>query len=100
MSETSDLFGYTPAQGNLFGVGENRMQAPTRSTIPDPDKIRVRLLGLLDKARAAETMPWPEREARMWRTVFPNMANWLPEAEAARLRLEFSAEFERLRQLA
>jgi hypothetical protein len=35
------------------------------------------------KARSAEKMPWSERDARMWQTVFPNMANWLPDDEAA-----------------
>lgn len=41
-------------------------------------------------------MPWREREARMWRTVFPNMANWLPDEEACRLRAAFAREMERL----
>ena len=64
---------------------------------PDPEKIRKRLTALLETARAAQKMPWSERDAHMWQTVFPNMANWLPEGEAEQLRLEFSAEIERLR---
>jgi hypothetical protein len=36
----------------------------------------------------------------MWQIVFPNMANWLPEAEAEQLRFEFAREIERLRQAA
>ncbi len=47
-------------------------------------------------ARRAQVMPWPERDARMWRTVFPQMANWLPDAEAEQLRLQFAREMERL----
>jgi hypothetical protein len=43
-------------------------------------------------------MPWPERDARMWQTVFPNMANWLPADEAEQLRLEFAQEMERLKK--
>jgi hypothetical protein len=31
-----------------------------------------------------------------WRTVFPQMTNWLPDAEAAQLRLEFETEIRRL----
>jgi hypothetical protein len=29
--------------------------------------------------------------------VFPQMANWLPEEEAAQLRFEFAQELERLK---
>ena len=42
-------------------------------------------------------MPWGERDARMWQTVFPNMANWLPSEEADQLRLDFQHELERLK---
>jgi hypothetical protein len=45
-------------------------------------------------------MPWPEREAQMWLTVFPNMAKWLPEPEAEQLRLEFLQEMKRLAEAA
>ena len=45
----------------------------------------------------ATTMPWPARDARMWQTVFPQMANWLPEDEAEQLRFEFAQEIERLK---
>ena len=41
-------------------------------------------------------MPWSERDVRMWQMVFPNMAKWLPEEEAAQLRFEFDREIERL----
>ncbi len=89
-----------PAQGSLFGEGEHRMQPPVRSYLPDPQKVRRELLALLEKARAAETMPWSERDARMWQTVFPNMANWLPHDEAEQLRAAFAREMERLRRVA
>ncbi len=42
-------------------------------------------------------MPWPERDARMWQVVFPQMADWLPTAEADQLRLAFAEEIERLK---
>jgi hypothetical protein len=100
MAEQNDFFGYTPAQGSLFGAGENRLQAPVRSNTPDPANIRKRLTALLETARAAQKMPWSERDARMWQTVFPNMANWLPEDEAEQLRLEFRTEIERLKKAA
>jgi len=96
---TSDLFGNPagPAQHSLFGEGEGKLQEPVRSYLPDPAKVRVKLLALLDTARAAKEMPWSERDAGYWQLVFPNMANWLPEEEAAQLRFEFAREMERLR---
>lgn len=75
-------------------------QAPARSYLPDPEKVRRRLNALLEIARAAERMPWPERDARMWQMVFPNMANWLPTDEAAQLRFAFARQMERLQQRA
>ena len=94
--DQKDLFGVRPRQGSLFGPGEGRMEPPRRRLAPDPDDIRRRLNALLATARAAESMPWPEREARMWQTVFPNMAKWLPEEEAEQLRFAFAREMERL----
>jgi hypothetical protein len=41
-------------------------------------------------------MPWPERDARMWQIVFPQMANWLPPDEADQLRFAFAQEMQRL----
>ena len=72
------------------------MQPPRHNTRPDPEDVRRRLNVLLAKAREAETMPWSEREARMWQTVFPNMAKWLPDEEGAQLRLDFAHEMDRL----
>jgi hypothetical protein len=96
MSEDRHPFGQGPAQGSLFGPEEDRLQAPSPQYLPDPEKVRQRLRALLEQARAAETMPWPERDARMWQTVFPNMANWLPDDGAAQLRREFAQQLARL----
>ncbi len=100
MSNETDLFGHEPAQASLFGVAEDRMQAPSRTYVPDPQVVRLRLHALLDTAREAQTMPWPERDARMWQTVFPQMANWLPAEEADQLRFEFAQEMQRLARAA
>ncbi len=100
MADDVDLFGHGPAQGSLFGDGDDRLQAPVRRYLPDPEKVRQRLKALLEKARSAEKMPWSSRDARMWQTVFPNMANWLPDDEAAQLRFEFAQEMERLKRAA
>jgi hypothetical protein len=100
MTAENDLFGKGQAQGSLFGPGEDRLQAQRHSSVPDPETVRLRLKSLLEKARSAEKMPWSERDARMWQTVFPNMAKWLPEEEADQLRFEFAQEIERLKRAA
>jgi hypothetical protein len=99
MTEPTDLFGRSskPDQYSLFGEGESRLQAPRQSFAPDTRMIRRRLTNLLELARTAQSMPWSERDARMWQTVFPQMANWLPDEEAEQLRFEFAQEIERLR---
>lgn len=92
----TDLF----AQGSLFGDAPDRMaDSPSEnvSYLPDPADIRRRLHAVLATAREAERMPWEPRKARMWQTVFPQMANWLPEDEANQLRFEFAQEIERLK---
>lgn len=101
MSEHPDLFGQPigPTQFSLFGAGDDRLQAPRQSFTPDPDTIRHRLNALLTRAREATVLPWSDRDARMWQTVFPQMTSWLPEPEADQLRLAFSNEIERLNAL-
>jgi hypothetical protein len=100
MSNQPDLFGYRPEQASLFGAGDDRLQAPAQRVLPDPEKVRMRLRALIEKARSAEKMPWSERDARMWQIVFPNMAKWLPDDEADQLRFEFAQEMKRLQQAA
>lgn len=100
MMDDADPFKHSPAQGNLFGGEEGRIQVLSQSTLPDPEDIRRRLGSLVDQVRSAETMPWSERDARMWRIVFPNMARWLPEDEAEQLRFEFFQELDRLSRAA
>jgi hypothetical protein len=101
MNDT-DLFGSRRvAQQSLFGEDEDRMPNPEPpSHLPDPDDIRRRLHAVVDQARAATHMPWDERKARMWQTVFPQMARWLPEDERNQLCFEFTQEVERLKRAA
>lgn len=89
-----DLFGHTPAQGDLF-AGQER---PKGNYIPvDIGLIRRRLLGMLAAVRASESgSPWPPETTRLYQLLFPQMSNWLPEDERERLRSEFVAELKRL----
>jgi hypothetical protein len=77
-------------QLDMFGA------PPAQSYDPDPASVRAELLQVLAKARAAPAEPWDHREASLYRVIFPQMANWLPEDEARQLRFEFEAELERL----
>jgi hypothetical protein len=56
MTGQNELFGYSPAQGSLFGTGEDRLQTPVRNTLPDPVNVRKRLTALLETARAENAM--------------------------------------------
>jgi len=79
------------AQADLFG--EEAVPAAYR---PDPDKVRRRLEKILAEARAAQKLPWEPTTVSLYRTIFPQMTNWLPEEEGAQLRFEFEAELARL----
>ena len=86
-------------QLDLFG--ENQPEPPgVESTAAayraDPDEVRAELLRVLAQARAARSFPWDARRTLYWRTVFPQMTNWLPDAEAEQLRFEFATEIQRL----
>jgi len=62
----------------------------------DPDEVRSDLLRLLTQARAANVMPWEPRKVRLYRTIFPQMSQWLPDDEARQLCFDFEEELKRL----
>ena len=84
-----DLFA-AESQPDLFGA------EPPPAYRPDLDKVRSRLHKILAEARAAQTLPWEPTRVSLYRTIFPRMSLWLPEEEAAQLRLDFEAEMTRL----
>jgi hypothetical protein len=85
-----DLFKSDP-QPSLFSE-----EAGTVVVRADPDAVRVKLRKVIELARASSAMPWDARQLRYWRTVVPQMSLWLPEDEAAQMRLAFQTEVERL----
>jgi hypothetical protein len=112
-----DLFGHVPQAGELpvaAPVPARASDEPYDGTKDffidsiDPDigliprvhtheSIRKRMLAILAKARAAETMPFTERQLRLHKGMFPYMAEWLEEdGEGERLHAEFRAEIARL----
>jgi hypothetical protein len=78
-------------QPDLFGAPDVPVYRP------DPEKVRSRLHKILAEARAAQAMPWEPTTVSLYRTIFPQMTNWLPEDEGAQLRFEFETEMERLK---
>ena len=85
-----DSFGHDDEQGELFD------DQPTPVYRAPPDEVRAHLLRILAEARAAQKMPWEPRRVSFYRTIFPQMTNWLPEDEGAQLRFEFEMELARL----
>ncbi len=89
----------TSRQGDLFGNdGSDDLfdDQPTPVYRADPDKVREDLYKILAEARAAQKMPWEPTRVSVYRTIFPQMTNWLPEEEGAQLRFEFETELARL----
>lgn len=90
----------SPRQGDLFGhegpdPSDENFETPEYHA--DPEEVREELNGILAEMRAAEAMPWDEKRVALYRTVFPQMTNWLPAEEGAQLRFAFEAELERLK---
>ncbi|MGB8401203.1 hypothetical protein [Bradyrhizobium sp.] len=69
---------------------------PTPVYRADPDSVRAELYKILAEARAAQKLPWEPRTVLLYRTIFPQMTNWLPDDEGAQLRFEFETEIRRL----
>ena len=89
-SRQGDLF-RNDEQADLFG--EDPLTPEYRA---DPDAVRQELYAILAQARAAQTMPWDAKGVLLYRTIFPQMTNWLPADEGAQLCLEFETELARL----
>ncbi len=90
-SPQHDLF-EDEAQSELF-----EPEAAPPAYRPDPEDVRARLHKILAEARAAAKLPWDQDKLLVYRTIFPQMAGWLPEDEAAQLRFEFDTEMARLK---
>ncbi|HLH98959.1 MAG TPA: hypothetical protein VKW08_27940 [Xanthobacteraceae bacterium] len=89
----------SPRQGDLFGHNQQDdlfEDQPTPVYRADPDNVRAELYKILAEARAAQKMPWDTGRVSLYRTIFPQMTNWLPAEEGAQLRFDFQAELARL----
>jgi hypothetical protein len=89
----------SPRHGDLFGTEQSDLfdeDAPTPVYRADPDEVRAELYKILAEARAAQKLPWDSQKLSLYRTIFPQMTNWLPDEEAAQLRFDFETEMARL----
>ena len=86
-------------QGDLFGnepADQSDEDFETPEYHADPDKVREELGKILAEMRGAQSMPWDDKRAALYRTIFPQMTNWLPADEGAQLRFQFEEELTRL----
>ncbi len=66
-----------------------------RETARARDEIRPGYRKIAE-ARAATEMPRDPDQLSLYRTIFPQMTNWLPTQEAAQLSADFQAKLTRL----
>jgi hypothetical protein len=69
---------------------------PRLNTGPTPTRYAMNSTRFSPKPGAAQKLPWEPKTVLLYRTIFPQMTNWLPEEEGAQLRFEFEAEIKRL----
>jgi hypothetical protein len=93
MAQSDEEFATIPDRNQLDMFGA----PPAQNYDPDPADVRAELNDLLAQARSAKVLPWPPARAAQLRTIFPQMANWLPEDEARQLRFAFEKELKRLK---
>lgn len=84
------------AQLSMFGEAPDRFMTPSRPAPDHPARVRVKLDRLMERLRAASSMPLTDRELREWKVLVPQMSNWLPTDEAEQLRTEFARQVARL----
>jgi hypothetical protein len=85
-------------QRDLFGAETE--STSVKSYAPSAATVRAEVNKILDTARTAKEMPWSPKEVAFWKTVIPQMTNWLPEDEAEKLRAAFLEEICRLETVA
>jgi len=87
----------SPRQGDLFTNDGDSEERETPTWYPDPNEVRVELQAILAQMRAAKSMPWDDDRTALYRTIFPQMTNCLPDDEGAQLRFDFETELARLK---
>jgi hypothetical protein len=63
--------------------------AQKKAAAPTADTVRPRLEAVLEQLRDGSASRWSKAEQQRWSVVFPQMCEWLPEAEREFKRAEF-----------
>lgn len=85
----------TMAGDRQFGLGLPDTRPDP--TVIDPDTVRAELEAVLAAARAEDPgSAWDRRTREYYRLVVPQMARWLPAAEADQVISRFSHEMNRI----
>jgi len=74
----------------MFGVD------PTPAYRPDPEKVCARLHNMLAEALSAQVIPWSRPVLTLYKTIFSEMSQHLPDEEAKQLCFAFETEITRL----
>ena len=75
------------------------METPAPSgyrRVPDPDKVRPRIVNFIAELRDASDMPWSPANLTLRLEIVPRMIGYLPEGERAALLRGFEVEIARL----
>ena len=86
-------------QGDLFGHDEQDDLLGDQLTPvyhADPDQVRADCTRFSRRHGPRGRCRGSRRACSLYRTIFPQMTNWLPEEEGAQLRFEFETELTRL----
>jgi hypothetical protein len=84
----------SPRQPDLFETQTGLLEPPPGDFVA---RIRDELILTLAQVREASALPWKDLTAATLAELrFDSIAGWLPEDEAAALRLEFHRELDRL----
>ena len=84
--------------GDLFGhTAQPARPAPPRKEPLTAADVRLVMLGLIETARTAQSLPLGAPEWTQNIAMFPIMAQWLDPEDGAQLTLAFETEIERLR---
>lgn len=78
-------------QPDLFAAAPKPIEAG-----PNMARIRARLDKMMSAVREAGPGELDAATLALYRTVLPQMSNWLPDQEATRVRADFAAEIARL----
>src|SRR5271170_4026290 len=92
VARRNSSFPLSPLAGHERRMNQLELFAPPaqkKAEMPTAESVRPRLEAVLQQLRDGSASRWSEAEKRRWAVVFPQMCEWLPEAERELKRAEF-----------